>query len=458
MKNINWDDIIAEWSYRLPKGFPTVKNGKFTSKAELKVLQEVLAENGINEMPDFTKKAPAPIQEEEPVATRAPKNIEDIKDLISIYSKKLRNDQISKLYDVIKTFTLYEPIKNTLIAKTQGYEDLSKAKKATKQKIYKEYTNKLKNLLEKIGGLALLKFQSYLQDRLDTQAQPVNFPSTDGKEYFHFPKEIEKALGDALASHTGQDEGKKGVGVGELMMTLVYDNIIQPAGKGDVYLEGVGELEVKGFGAILGKGKPEEYRLDITFLKDYLKKDTVLTYNNDGQPKKGATVTMDGEWPKGAEGFASLLINIYTNAPEKAEPGMEKITKNGFLNAFREALGKNAVYKELGQTKIAKYVTAAAFKDAATLSKHIGVLNFHVYHKEEDFKCFIACDYGSTKAGNSGLYVFAKGSVDDMAEILLATSEAKFELIKVNNIKPRIQISSGPAIEESLEEDDDYYY
>ena len=65
MKNINWDDIIAEWSYRLPKGFPTMKNGKFTVKSELKVLQEVLAENGINEMPDFTKKVPAPVREAE---------------------------------------------------------------------------------------------------------------------------------------------------------------------------------------------------------------------------------------------------------------------------------------------------------------------------------------------------------------------------------------------------------
>ena len=62
---IDWDNIIAEWSYRLPNGFPTMKNGKFTIKSELKVLQEVLAENGINEMPDFTKKAPAPIREEE---------------------------------------------------------------------------------------------------------------------------------------------------------------------------------------------------------------------------------------------------------------------------------------------------------------------------------------------------------------------------------------------------------
>lgn len=458
MKNINWDDIIAEWSYRLPKGFPTMKNGKFTVKSELKVLQEVLTENGINEMPDFTKKTPTPLQEEEPVDTRAPKTIKDITELIP--AMDLRGDQINKLYDIIKTFSLYEPIKNTLLAKTQGYEGLSKAKQATKQKIYKEYTNKIKNILEKIGGSALLKFQKYLQDRLDLEKagdiQPAMFPAIDGKGMFQFPEEIEKVLGDALASHTGQDEGKKGVGQGELMMTLVYDNIIQPAGKGDVFLvdkgndEGGGELEVKGYGAILGKGKPDEYPLDITFLKDYLKKGTVL-YARKDKNKTTKNIEIDGVWPDRTGGFDKFLVDIYNNAPEKAEPGMEKITKNGFLNAFREALGKNAVYKDVS-TEITKLITAAAFKDAETLSKHVGVLNFHVYHKEEGFKCFIGHDYGGA---NSGLYVFAKGSVDDMAGTLLATAEAKFEHIGPKNIKPRIVVSSGPVV---VEENDDWDY
>jgi len=49
MKNINWDDIIAEWSYRLPKGYPTMKDGKFVDQAELQILQEVMYEYGFKE-------------------------------------------------------------------------------------------------------------------------------------------------------------------------------------------------------------------------------------------------------------------------------------------------------------------------------------------------------------------------------------------------------------------------
>ena len=63
--SVDMNEILGEWSYRLPKGFPTMKDGKFTVKSELKILQEVLAEYGIDEMPDFTKKAPAQIIEAE---------------------------------------------------------------------------------------------------------------------------------------------------------------------------------------------------------------------------------------------------------------------------------------------------------------------------------------------------------------------------------------------------------
>jgi len=38
------DDILLEWSYRLPKGYPTVVDGKLVDQTELKILQEVMDE------------------------------------------------------------------------------------------------------------------------------------------------------------------------------------------------------------------------------------------------------------------------------------------------------------------------------------------------------------------------------------------------------------------------------
>jgi len=140
MKNINWDDIIAEWSYRLPKGFPTMKNGKFTVKSELKVLQEVLAENGINEMPDFTKKAPTPVREEASetptditletlISTLKAANLEqsDLLQVFRIVDAKQTSDSVMKSLSELKNFTAVD---SKLIfreaAETNSYKQLQK--------------------------------------------------------------------------------------------------------------------------------------------------------------------------------------------------------------------------------------------------------------------------------------------------------------------------------------------
>lgn len=52
---MNLDDILLEWSYRLPKGYPTIKDGQFVDQKELQILYEVMDEYGINEMPSFVK-------------------------------------------------------------------------------------------------------------------------------------------------------------------------------------------------------------------------------------------------------------------------------------------------------------------------------------------------------------------------------------------------------------------
>lgn len=43
----NWDDILKEWSYKLPNGYPTVVNGEFTDSDEVIILNEILQERGI---------------------------------------------------------------------------------------------------------------------------------------------------------------------------------------------------------------------------------------------------------------------------------------------------------------------------------------------------------------------------------------------------------------------------
>ena len=51
---IYFDDILTEWSYRCPKGYPTIVDGKFTEREEVVVLNEILQEKGFDtvELPE----------------------------------------------------------------------------------------------------------------------------------------------------------------------------------------------------------------------------------------------------------------------------------------------------------------------------------------------------------------------------------------------------------------------
>ena len=63
MKNINFDEILTDWSYKLPKGFPTIVNGKFTKRAEVIILNQLLEEKGLRTLPlpEADKNKPAKI-------------------------------------------------------------------------------------------------------------------------------------------------------------------------------------------------------------------------------------------------------------------------------------------------------------------------------------------------------------------------------------------------------------
>jgi hypothetical protein len=63
---VDWDGVLVEWSYRLPKGYPTFENGEIANKLELEILQEILKEYGIDEMPSLkVKQSRQPIPEAE---------------------------------------------------------------------------------------------------------------------------------------------------------------------------------------------------------------------------------------------------------------------------------------------------------------------------------------------------------------------------------------------------------
>ena len=100
------------------------------------------------------------------------------------------------------------------------------------------------------------KFSTYLQD----ESKQANFPANNHKGNLLDTLKSKTGLSDqiirAVFAHTAQDDKKRGVGMGELAMTLLFKNVANTVGgKGDLSING-GEFEVKGNGAKLGpKGR-----------------------------------------------------------------------------------------------------------------------------------------------------------------------------------------------------------
>lgn len=224
MKNINWDDIIAEWSYRLPKGFPTMKNGKFTIKSELKVLQEVLTENGIDEIPDFTKKAPAPIQEEDEVKISAA----DLAKLLSNVDADFSQETLDRISSLLKRKGQSERvIRQRVIEYLKGD---AKHADAVIDKMYAGETDQV-------------KLAAYLSDRSISYTAFLNKIASI-KGTFQEPTGLSDQAFEELVVYKWQDTPV--LGIVEVMLAMLLKNGYRPTGAGDLLIEGEGPFEVGG--------------------------------------------------------------------------------------------------------------------------------------------------------------------------------------------------------------------
>jgi hypothetical protein len=79
---INWNDIMTEWCYRIPKGYPTVVDGVFTEYEEVKVLNEILEEKLGETIP-------------------LPEVVEISKD--QLLAKILKTSAMSKVFNIVST-------------------------------------------------------------------------------------------------------------------------------------------------------------------------------------------------------------------------------------------------------------------------------------------------------------------------------------------------------------------
>jgi len=373
------DKLYTEWAWRTKTGVPDINNPE--DKAILNKLISELVKEEDQEPKAITKK--------------------DIIDYIN--NAELDDKQIVKLYQRVTNFGNYRSIRDKV--KQKGYGD----------KIYKQYSQQIQSIIEDLPVEDSRKFSDFLQKggaKFPTKSRGGNIIN-DISAQTNLPTNVVKAV----FRHTAQDEKKRGVGMGELALILLFDNVTNAVSKGDLAIDGQ-EFEVKGQGAKLG---PNLRPLgNQAFIQAFSK------FGVEGTNKpsyRGNNYIL--------QNINQLLVDLYN------DHGQEVVdTLNQILNS-------------VGLENIDR----ADFANATSLNTAIGIKHFLAYQKDEGFEHFMVHDFGAKGGGDTGKFAFVSGSPEQMANSL-KNSDISFQKITPTRFGPRIGIYDSPP-SDYLEEDEE---
>ena len=367
------DKLYNEWAWRTKTGTPSMSNPE--DKAILDKLLSELTEN----QGEYTK--------------------QDIIDYIK--KANLDDRQIAKLYKRVANFGNYRSIKSTVTKK--GYGNMAK-----------QYSQQIQNIIEDLPKEESEKFAQYLQD----ESKHANFPDENHGGNLLDTLKQKTGLSDriirAVFAHTGQDDKKRGVGMGELAMILLFKNVANTVGgKGDLSINQE-EFEVKGNGAKLGP-------------KGGTSKDAfVNAFNKFGVEFTGSKFVYD-EKSYNKSGLAFLLKALHS-----------KEDKNEVEQTFKSFLQSIGLPVEARFDKI-------DFSKPESINQNVGLMHFIDYVNDEGFNHFMVHDFGSGSklvGGNTGKYIYVRGSAEAMAQGL-SDLGVTFEKITYVLFRPRIGFASS---------------
>ena len=424
------DELLLEWSYRTNKGYPCLDN-----PSDITILKNLLEkldlpaeaildelEGNDLEVPGTTGMEDSPVEKEKETKLQKSKqksldSIEDDDTVSPSYTKKdlmdliknatLDTKQIKKLYHRLSNFSSYRPILKSLRA--SNYKEI----------IVKKYSREIQSIIEDLDPKENSQFIEYLGN----PEKQLDFPTkTQGNLFNIAPADkIPDSVLKKIIAHTTQDEGKKGVGMGELGMALIFKNITDSRGKGDLALNGE-EFEIKGNGATLGE-KPAAFPVDMAKLEPFGIKLVGTKYEiGEGE---------DMEIVPNKNKFALALSLTHKNTEDKK--GFESALKDTLTNDVGHGEAVNALFDKI------------SFDDPQTIQQEIALMNLYRYVNKEQFKHFLAHDFGVS--GGSGRYIYAGGSPEEIVNSLRGL--AKFDKLSWNDWRPRIGFKTSYLEEEA---------
>ena len=425
---VNIDALLSEWAYRCKKGYPDLD-----SPSDLKILKSILKEQGIS-LPEFQKQ----VIVEEDDRTSVEKDFEKFDDELDkkdIDPCSALKDQIADLIDDMVARGELDPNNTKQIAKLVGRTCAFRLEpilrkhltdKGFSALILKQYAQQIRDLTEDETSDDRKTFADYIRNT----SKQINLPE---KTRGNLKAEMRKSgLPDGiitkLITHTAQDEGKKGVGMGELALAIVFKNITDSIGKGDLALDGE-YFEIKAQAATLG-AKPEAFKASLDTVKRFetygLKRESVPNKKGTGSTVK---LTFNGIAYK-LNAFTEVLPLVFQATEDKE--GLRALVKEMLIDDAKHS--PEAV--EYGMKDI-------DLTEAQSIQSTIAKIHFYNYVEDEGFTHFLAHDMGQkSKKGiksivGDGEYIYVKGTPGEMADKLMEAG-ATFEKTTFNNMRPRI--------------------
>ena len=457
------DELLLEWSYRSERGYPSLDN-----PSDVSILKEILTKLNLNEKdvsniideleddpqnletPGDDGLEDSPVQQakekqfQQKTKKTSPKSPEDsgfekvvdkelekkdidpcdatkqdINRIIDKYSAQGLFDDpraLEKLLNRVCSFGSYEPLKKLLYSK--GFSSL----------VFKRYATELQNLTEDIPE----KDRDVFLDYIKNPNKQSSFPTTRRSNLATEMKMsgVPNSVIEKILVHTTQDEGKRGVGMGELALAIVFKDVTNADGPGDLAIEG-GGFEIKAESATLGD-KPENHKASLETVKKFeafgITRDKKMFFNGEGPY---------------ALGQLPLILSKAYNATKNKEE-LKSLVKEMMINdAHLSVAAVEYVFKDIDFTK------------EESIQQNMAGAHFYNYADNHGFTHFLSHDKGEKSKGKgankikyivgTGEYIYVNGTPGEMVD-QLKESGARFERIGFNNMRPRV--GWGPTLVE----------
>ena len=403
--------FLNKVAYKFPKGYPDMNDPK-DKKMLFEMITGITNEQQLSLFSDDVMdqlKVDLKIDDSDfDTAAELKKILRSADDRIKKKYKLDNPEMFEKIANQIMNARLTPDLLNLL--KNKGYNP----------KILDRYASEIASIFSSIDDKDRDKFINYI-----TGTNQVKFAQNKDGNLFDDIEQTkinfkDNKVIDDLIRYTTQDEKKLGVGMGELALALLFDNVSAAQGKGDIAINGE-EFEIKGYNAKLERD-PAAFKAT----KEDLAKLGITRIDTKKEKGRGFDTTMMVDDKKfRLNSLPEVLSSLYQKSNNKKQ----------FVDDFKVMLTNGP---KLPMDAINDRVDKIDWSDPDSIAKKVGLINFIRYANKEGFSHFLVHDMGGASTGN-GNYVYVKGSPEEMADELF-NSDAYFQRIGINLLTPRIRL------------------